>query len=59
MIKVIKRGSIEIRTCTCCGCKFSYEKEDVEEKCIDGYKAYRRFVRCPQCDEEVIIAQTR
>lgn len=59
MIEIIKRGTKTITTCKQCGCKFSYESEDIQEECIDGYKQYREFVQCPQCDENVFIKQTR
>lgn len=59
MIEIMKRGTKTITTCKQCDCKFSYEKEDIQEECVDGYKQYREYVMCPQCDEEVIITQTR
>ena len=59
MIEIIKRGTKTITTCKQCGCKFSYESEDIQEQCTDMYKQYREYVQCPQCDEEVAVKQTK
>lgn len=59
MIEIIKRGTKHITECKQCGCKFSYESEDIQEECVDGYKRYRKYVQCPQCNEKVVIEQTR
>ena len=47
MIKVIKHGVFNSRTCIRCGCVFSFEKEDVELKEINGY--WTGAVTCPEC----------
>lgn len=47
MIKVIKHGIFNSRTCIRCGCVFSFEKEDVEQKEINGY--WTGAVTCPEC----------
>lgn len=49
MIKIIKEGKKEfITTCPICGCRFSYEYEDLQLTIT--YK----MVQCPCCGEEVI-----
>ena len=47
MIKVIKHGIFNLCTCISCGCVFSFEKEDVELKEINGY--WTSGVTCPEC----------
>lgn len=67
MIEIIKRGTKHIAVCTECGCKFSYEDEDVinenrNECACDIYnmsKAYIAYINCPQCDKKVIIKQSK
>ena len=69
MIKIIKRGTRQQASCERCGCLFSYEEEDIkhlEGHCdgnyafIDGTKhGYKNYVECPQCNNEVIVSQTR
>ena len=39
--RIIENGKYNVITCTDCGCKFSFDRVDVEE---DG------TVTCPQCD---------
>lgn len=56
---IIKRGTREITTCNTCGCKFSYEKEDIENANKDNYKGWKEYVVCPQCSCEVILRQTK
>lgn len=66
MIKIIKRGTKKTCTCKNCGCVFSYEDEDIEVEtyhALDimqmGDDSYKEYVQCPQCDEEVILKQTK
>ena len=59
MIKIIEYGTKTITTCNSCGCKFSYEKEDIINEDTDSYKAFRSYIYCPQCKEKVVIKQTR
>jgi hypothetical protein len=59
MIEIIKRGTKHIRICKICGCKFSYQAEDVHREDTDNYKGFKEYVQCPQCTEDVIIRQTR
>lgn len=59
MIEIIKRGTREVITCRTCGCIFAYEKEDIINIDLDAYKAFKEFVRCPQCLAEVVIRQVK
>ena len=52
MIKIIKPGTRRIMICDKCGCEFSFEKEEVLEKCLDGYKHYAEYIICPQCHKQ-------
>lgn len=59
MIEIITPGTKKIVICQGCGCKFSFEKEDVRERDIDNYKAYEEYIICPQCQKEIILITTR
>lgn len=59
MIEIIKRGTREVITCRTCGCKFSYEKEDIINEDTDNYKAFREYVTCPQCNTEVVLREVK
>lgn len=59
MIKIIEYGTKTITTCNSCGCKFSYEKEDIIYENADAYKALKMYINCPQCKEKVVVKQTR
>ena len=58
MIKIIEPGTRTITKCAECGCKFSYENEDIEK---DGLWANnlvfigKIFVVCPQCGKEIVL----
>ena len=60
MIKIIEPGTRTITKCAECGCKFSYENEDIEK---DGLWANnlvfigKIFVVCPQCDKEIVLKE--
>ena len=62
MIKIIEPGTRTVTSCEYCGCKFSYEKEDIE---TDGLLANnlvsigKIFVVCPQCGKEIVLTTTR
>lgn len=58
MIKIIEPGTKKIVYCDECGCKFSYEKEDVQNT-ANNFGGYKKFVLCPQCHKEKILEQTR
>ena len=60
MIKIIEPGTRTITKCAECGCKFSYENEDIEK---DGLWANnlvfigKIFVVCPQCSKEIVLEE--
>lgn len=67
MIKIIEPGTRTITKCTECGCKFSYENEDIEK---DGILVNPIFVNppvflgktwviCPQCHKNITLTVTR
>lgn len=62
MIKIIEPGTRTVTECAECGCKFSYEKEDIEN---DGLLTNnlvflgKTWVVCPQCSKKIILKTTR
>lgn len=46
MKRILEYGKYNLITCKDCGCKFSFENKDVEDK--DG----KKIVICPLCDAE-------
>ena len=60
MIKIIEPGTRTVTECAECGCKFSYENEDIEK---DGLWANnlvfigKIFVVCPQCGKEIVLKE--
>ncbi len=59
MIEIIEYGTKKIAKCRMCGCKFSYEQEDLVHEDIDNYKGYKICLKCPQCNEEVALKQSK
>ena len=61
MIEIIKKGTKKIITCLKCGCVFSYEEEDIRNDCNDYCAAllYKKYIQCPQCNNEIIIKQEK
>lgn len=53
MIEIIEHGTKQVTKCKVCGCKFSYEAEDITSNSI------RSYVTCPQCKEEIILKAKR
>lgn len=65
MRKIIKRGTKEIVTCNTCGCRFSYEEEDVIKP--DDTQIWPQMnvsligdnkggsVICPQCSAKIRV----
>lgn len=54
MIKVIKRGTKTIGECENCGCRFSYEEEDIKEDKLYAkgkLKAIISYIECPHCSK--------
>lgn len=66
MIKIIEPGTRTVAECCHCGCKFSYEKEDIQSrpyKVIDTVAHgvvklpifLESYVTCPQCGKALIV----
>lgn len=66
MSKIIEFGSRTIYDCENCGCRFSYEKEDIQSrphKTPDGCapsitklpKLLEYYVLCPQCGKDLTV----
>lgn len=66
MIKIIEPGTRTVAECYHCGCKFSYEREDIQSrpyKVIDNVSRgvvklpifLETYVPCPQCGKAVVI----
>ena len=70
MIKIIEPGTKTVAECYHCGCKFSYEKEDIQSrqyKSPDGLVPgitrlpvfLESYITCPQCGKTVTIKAQR
>ena len=66
MIKIIEPGTRTVTSCKYCGCKFSYEKEDIKRengpaKTVELKPAQYEleYVVCPQCGKKLYIARVR
>ena len=62
MIKIIEHGTRTITECAECGCKFSYENEDIEVSGLystDQLLARKSYIVCPQCGKEIVLTTTR
>ena len=62
MIKIIKSGTRQTKTCLNCGCVFSFEDEDIRKEDIFGdplHRGFRRTIKCPQCKTEIVLEVTR
>ena len=62
MIKIIEPGTRIVTVCEYCGCKFSYEKEDIKETKgynMDPLSVQKSYVECPQCHKEIVLKSTR
>lgn len=53
MIEIIERGTKEIMKCQYCGCRFSYEEEDVIGVSMGSH------VDCPQCKKAIVLTAKR
>ena len=61
MIKIIEPGTRIAIKCTECGCKFSYENEDIEKYGLLGNNSVffgETWVVCPQCGKKIILKAT-
>ena len=66
MIKIIEPGTRTVTICKYCGCKFSYEKEDIKLENGPSMEVELRPVRykleyvvCPQCGKKLYITKVR
>ena len=60
MIKIIEPGTRTITKCAECGCKFSYENEDIEKDVLWANNLVfigKIFVVCPQCGKEIVLKE--
>ena len=62
MIKIIEHGTRTITECEECGCKFSYENEDIEVSglySMDQLQTRKPYIVCPQCHNSITLTATR
>ena len=70
MIKIIEPGTRTVAECNSCGCKFSYEKEDIKSrpyKIVDGCVPsitklpifFESYVECPQCGKALTVVSVK
>ncbi len=59
MIKIIKKGTKQVKECEDCGCVFSFDEEDIEKINYSSHPGYKRIIRCPQCETVIILEATR
>lgn len=57
MIRIIEHGTRKEQRCKKRGCLFSYEEIDVKTSAygMEPYKKPFKYVRCPQCNNEIIL----
>lgn len=61
MINIIRKGNKKAIKCIYCGCEFSFDAEDTYDyeqayqrvEKAHGNKEYKRYIECPQCDNEI------
>ena len=62
MIKIIEPGTRTVTSCKYCGCKFSYEKEDIEVIGLypmDPLQPRKPYIVCTQCHKSITLTVTR
>ena len=62
MIKIIEPGTRTVTICEYCGCKFSYEKEDIKVSglySMDQLQTGKSYIECPQCHKSITLTATR
>ena len=62
MIKIIEHGTRTITKCAECGCKFSYENDDIEKDgphSMDQLQTRKSYIVCTQCGKEIVLTTTR
>lgn len=58
MIKIIQKGTRRVETCDNCGCKFSFEDEDIRKCESDMDNMYdSQFIECPQCGLRINVSR--
>ena len=63
MIEIIEPGTRTVTECQYCGCRFSYEEEDIESSHYvfqDGKRSPEfldDYVNCPQCSRRITLKQ--
>lgn len=62
MVKIIEPGTRTVTNCEYCGCKFSYEKEDIKVSglySVNQLQTRKPYIECPQCHKEIVLEATR
>ena len=62
MIKIIEPGTRTVTECAECGCKFSYENEDIKVSgphSMDELQTRKSYIVCPQCHKSIELTATR
>lgn len=65
MIKIIEPGTKTTTKCNHCGCKFSYEKEDIKHsqyhlpEIKHSPVFYDSYIECPQCHKSITLETKR
>lgn len=63
MIKIIEPGTKTVTSCEYCGCKFSYEKEDIKVIGLysmdDQLQTRKSYIECPKCHKSITLTATR
>lgn len=62
MIKIIEPGTRTVTSCEYCGCKFSYEKEDIKVSglySMNQLQTRKSYIECPQCHKSITLTTTR
>ena len=59
MIKIIEPGTRTVTECEECGCKSSYENDDIEVSWLysmDELQTTRKsYIVCPQCGKGIVL----
>lgn len=56
MIKIIKKGTRDIRECDNCGCLFSFDEIDTT---FVNEMNVKKYIKCPQCGKNIILEAIR
>lgn len=62
MIKIIEPGTRTVTSCEYCGCKFSYENEDIKVSgphSMNQLQTRKTYIECPQCYKSITLTATR